>query len=453
MHNGNFDVLVVGGGPAGSVAGAYLARAGLRTLIAEKDKFPRFHIGESLLPAGNAILREIGAWEKIEAAGFQQKFGADFLVSNGSAPPKQVEFSEGMVPGLEYTYQVERSRFDHLLLDHAASLGCEVRQQTKVTAAREIDGGYEATLLSSGESEPQTVRCAWIIDASGRDNHFAKPLKLERTEPIIAKKMAVYAHYRGVRRAEGKAAGNVVIVRHGEGWFWLIPLDAERTSVGLVIAVERLKTSGQKPEELFQTIVAESPKLAELLEGSQPISKFYVTSDYSYRARRFADKRLLLVGDAAGFLDPMFSTGVFIALLSAKLASAALLKAHRRRQPLSAFQQWRYTRKLGEHLSTFEKLVSAFYDNASYSVFMDKTPPWGLARAINSIVAGNSRPPWRVRWRYWVFLLVCRIQRRWPVVPPISFEMDATLAADQISPVKAQRRNAIVERGETALRR
>lgn len=421
MADLEYDVVVVGGGPAGSTAGSYLARAGLRVLIVEKERFPRFHIGESLLPAGNAILREIGVWPAVEQAGFQRKFGAEFHVGNESALPKRVVFADGFQPGMDYTYQVERSRFDALLLDHAGSAGCEVRQETRVTGAEEIAGGHEVTLEGAGGG-PQTVRCAWIIDASGRDNHFRKPLKLERTEPILDRKVAVYAHFKGVSRAEGREGGNIVIVRHGDGWFWLIPLDDQRTSVGHVTSAEKLRAAGGKAEALFQQIVGESSKLAGLLQGAEPISKFHVTGDYSYRARRFASERLLLVGDAAGFLDPMFSTGVFIALLSAKLASGELLKAHARRRPLSRWAQGRYTRRLSAHFGVFEKLVMAFYDNASFSVFMDRTPPLELSRAINAIVAGNTQPPWKVRWRYWTFLLVCRLQRRWPLVPPVSFE-------------------------------
>ncbi|MBV9127323.1 MAG: tryptophan 7-halogenase, partial [Verrucomicrobia bacterium] len=137
----DFDCVVVGGGPAGSVAGAYLARAGLRALVVEKERFPRFHIGESLLPAGNAILREIGVWEKVEASGFVRKYGAEFHVGDQPAMFKRIEFSQGLLPGCDYTYQVERSRFDALLLDYAGALGCAVRQETKATAARALDAG------------------------------------------------------------------------------------------------------------------------------------------------------------------------------------------------------------------------------------------------------------------------------------------------------------------------
>lgn len=419
MADLEYDVLIVGGGPAGSTAGSYLAQAGLRVLIVEKERFPRFHIGESLLPAGNAILREIGVWPAVEQAGFKRKFGAEFHVGDESAPPKRVVFADGFAPGMDYTYQVERSRFDDLLLNHAGRSGCEIRQETRVTDAGEIADGHEVTLEDAGGS--RSVRCGWIIDASGRDNHFRKPLKLERTEPILARKVAVYAHFKGVQRAEGPESGNIVIVRHGDGWFWLIPLDDERTSVGHVTGAERLRAAGGKAEALFEQIVGESSKLTSLLSGAEPLSKFYVTGDYSYRARRFASERLLLVGDAAGFLDPMFSTGVFIALLSAKLAAGELLQAHARQRSLSRWAQGRYTRRLRAHFGVFEKLVMAFYDNASFSVFMDRNPPVQLARAINAIVAGNSQPAWKIRWRYWTFLLVCRLQKRWPLVPRVTF--------------------------------
>ncbi len=173
------------------------------------------------------------------------------------------------------------------------------------------------------------------------------------------------------------------------------------------------------------------------------MTEFHVTGDYSYRARTFADRRLLLVGDAAGFLDPMFSTGVYVALFSARLAAREVLAAHGAGgggdggKGLSAWQQRRYTRRLGANLALFEQLVLAFYDNSSFSVFMERTPPMGLARAINSIVAGNSEPPWRVRWRYWLFLLVCRLQKRWELVRRIDLETVGMDGSGAVRPIEA----------------
>ena len=415
----DFDAVIIGGGPAGSTAGAYLARAGLRVLIVEKERFPRFHIGESLMPVANSVLRETGAWDKVERAGFVRKYGAEFHVGNRSALPRHVEFARGMLPDLEYTYQVERARFDLLLLEHAAELGCTVRQETRVTAVRPTGrDGYEITLGSEGE----TVRCAYLVDASGRDRLFDKPIATAPANPVLDKRIALYGHFTGVRRGAGQAAGNIIITRHADGWGWLIPLDAQRASVGVVVPTERLRASRSKPEAVFRQVVADSEKMGRAMEDAVPLGEVHATADYNYRARRFVAPRMALVGDAACFLDPMFSTGVFLALFSAKLASEEIILAHKRGgRPLSFLQRWRYTRRLGRNVANLERLVLAFYDNASFAVFMERQAPLQMLPAINSLVAGHADPPWRVRWRYWLFLLVCRLQRRWPVVPPVDF--------------------------------
>ena len=433
----DFDCLVVGGGPAGSTAGAYLARAGLRTLIVEKERFPRFHVGESLLPAGNDILRETGVWTKVEAAGFMPKHGAEFHVGEHPNVGKRVRFADGLIPGNPYTYQVERSRFDELLLRHAGELGCSVRERTRLTDARPLaDGsGWEATVRTAGNPGPETVRVGWILDGSGRDAGFVHPLKSDRVDPggDLPRRAAVYAHFRGVARAPGVEGGNIVIVRHADGWFWLIPLDAERTSVGLVTTLQTVRAANGRVGELFHATVARLPKLRQLLAGAEPVTGFHVTADYTYRSRRFASGRLLLVGDAAGFFDPIFSSGVFLALHSARLAAAEVIRAERRRggsRALSRRRQDRYTRQVGRATATFQKLILAFYDNAAYSIFVDQRPPLGLGRAVNSIVAGHTRLPWRVWWRFQVFLLVCRLQRRWPLVAPV--ELSAAAADDPV---------------------
>lgn len=428
MRARDFDCLVVGGGPAGSTAGSYLARAGLRTLIVEKERFPRFHVGESLLPAGNDILRETGVWDAVEAAGFIRKHGAEFHVGERPGIGKRIRFCDGLIPGNPYTYQVERSRFDDLLLRHAENLGCTVRERTRLTGAQPLPdgeggGGWEATVHTAGGAGPETVRAGWIIDATGRDHGFSHALKGDRVDPggNLPRRAAVYAHFRGVARAPGPEGGNIVIARHADGWFWMIPIDAERTSVGLVTTLATVRGANGRVGELFQETVARLPKLAQLMAGAEPATEFHVTADYTYRARSFASGRLLLVGDAAGFFDPIFSSGVFLGLFSARLAAAEVIRAERRRgrRPLSRWRQHRYTRAVGGAAAVFQKLILAFYDNASYSVFVDNHPPLGLGRAVNSVVAGHTRLPWRVWWRYRAFLLVCRLQRRWPLVPRV----------------------------------
>ena len=423
MPEYDYDAVIVGGGPAGSTAGAYLARAGMRTLIVEKERFPRFHIGESVMPVANAILRETGVWDKVERAGFVPKYGAEFHVANRSVRPKHVEFSRGLIPGLDYTFQVERAPFDEILLDHAAELGATVRQETRVTGVRPIArDGYEVTLQPAAGGAAENVRCAYLVDASGRDTLFAKPVKTAPANPDLAKRVAIYAHFGNVKRPPGKAGGNIVIIRNADGWAWFIPLSGDRVSVGVVVTTEAMRAARLQPEALFWKVVADAPKLTEALAESETLSPFHVTADYNYRSRAFAAQRMLLVGDAACFLDPMFSTGVFIALLSAKFAAAEVIAAHRRgQQALGWLARRRYTRQLTTNIRTLERMVLAFYDNASFSVFMERNAPLRMDTAINALVAGHSDPPWGVRWRYWLFLLVCRVQRFRPVVPSVNF--------------------------------
>ena len=341
----DFDAIIIGGGPAGSTTGAYLSRAGLRVLIVEKARFPRFHIGESIMPVANGILQETGAWERVERAGFVPKHGAEFHVGNKSVLPRHVEFAKGLLPGVDYTFQVERAKFDHLLLDHAAESGCEVRQETKASGVRAAgDDGYEVVLQTAGRdgtTGEETVRGAFLIDASGRSALFAQPTPHAPGNPDLAKRVAIYSHFGNVPRAAGKAGGNIVIVRNADGWAWLIPLAGDRLSVGVVVTTAAMRAAKLKPEALFWKVVGESPKLAQTLANAKGEGAFHVEADYHYRARKFAAPRMLRVGDAACFLDPMFSTGVFLALLSAKLAAREILQAHRAGRALN----WRDPRR------------------------------------------------------------------------------------------------------------
>ena len=433
MSTHDFDAVIIGGGPAGSTAGTLLARAGLRVLIVEKERFPRFHIGESIMPVANAILQESGAWEKVERAGFVRKHGAEFHVANKSVLPRHVEFAKGLLPGVDYTYQVERAKFDQILLEHAAESGCVVRQETKAREIRALgQEGYEVGLETTGggTEEPERVSGSFLIDASGRDALFAKPIATAAANPALAKRLAIYAHLEGVTRAGGKAGGNIVIIRHADGWAWLIPLSGDRVSVGIVVTTAAMREAKLKPEAMFWQIVGETPKLAQALAAAKSVGEFHVTADYNYRAKKFATPRMLLVGDAACFLDPMFSTGVFLALRSAKLASEEVLEAHRRQRKLGWRARWRYTRRLRANLRNLERLVLAFYDNRSFAVFMERSAPWRLIPAINSLVAGHADPPWNVKWRYWLFLLVCRLQRVWAVVPVVPFGTPLATAAE-----------------------
>ncbi len=419
----DYDVLVIGGGPAGSNAAWRTRGAGLSTLVVEKDAFPRFRIGESLLPHGNALLRETGVWPKIERAGFIEKYGASFHLSNGAAD-KHVVFSQALVPGLEKTYQVERAKFDALLLDHAREAGAEVHTQTIVRAVTAEGEGHRVALETTTGGTEVTAR--WIIDASGRDQFFPSEIKRALEPARTPKRIAIYNHFRGVARAAGPVGGNTVVVRLPDGWFWIIPIDAERTSVGLVTTVEAMRQTRAEPADLFRQTVAASQKLSELMAGASPVMDFHVTSDYSYFRKNLAADNRVLAGDAGGFFDPIFSSGVYMATYSAKLAAELVVRAHREKRAITPREGHRYSRRVKAHAGVFQKLITAFYDNDSFAVFMCPQPPMNLSPAITAIVAGHARLIWPIRWRFYVFLLVCRLQHRIPLVPRIDFTgMDA----------------------------
>jgi 2-polyprenyl-6-methoxyphenol hydroxylase-like FAD-dependent oxidoreductase len=225
-----------------------------------------------------------------------------------------------------------------------------------------------------------------------------------------------------VVRAEGKAGGDTVIVRLKDGWCWLIPIDGERTSVGVVLTGSEMRARGGMPAAVFDSVVGSAPKLKELLAHAVAQMEFHVTADYSYFREELAGERVLLAGDAGGFFDPIFSSGVYVALESAKQAVALLLKARPSGRVLTLAERARYTRGIKKHADVFRRLIEVFYDNDAFSVFMCPSPPMDLACGINSVVAGHARLIWPLWWRYQVFMAVCRLQKRFPLVPRIEWK-------------------------------
>ncbi len=421
MANAQFDhdVLIIGGGPSGSTAAAYARKEGFNVCLVEREKFPRFHIGESLLPHGNEIMRETGVWPKIEAAGFIKKYGALFHLANGAAT-KEVIFSEGIVKGLDQTFQVGRGKFDHLLLEHARSLGTEIKQPATVRAVSPIEGGIRVTIEHADKStEERTAR--WVLDAGGRENHFPCEAKKPLDPSPFPKRVAIYSHFENVYRPEGIAAGHTVIVRLADGWFWIIPIDEAHTSVGLVTTVESMRRGKGKPEEIFQRAVDSSVKLTELMRGARATMEFHVTSDYSYFRQNLATDRMIMIGDAGGFFDPIFSSGVYVGMNSARDAVRLISKAHRQNRALTPSEGTAYSKRIKKRAKVFKDLIASFYDNDAFSVFLCQRSPFDIDRGVNCIVAGDSRMLWPVWWRFQVFLAICRVQKRFAIVPRIDF--------------------------------
>ena len=410
-----YDAIIIGSGPAGSTCATILAQNGSRVLIIEKESFPRFHIGESLLPSGNQIFRDIGIWNKIENAGFIKKWGGEFTYGDGSNMVYN-KFSNGLIKGLDYSYQVERSKFDQILLDHACESGCELHQAAQVIDIKKQGEGWEIVIKEEGK-EAEMIQAKFIFDASGQRCLLARHLKLAKHEIPIAPRIAVFNHFTGVGRHDGERAGNIIITRIAEGWFWSIPLDDKRSSVGLV----SMRSKGL-PKDLatfFYKTVAENPFMKRCMQSSKAILDFKSAANFSYEYDSFCGSNYFLLGDAAGFLDPVFSSGVYLAMESASQAAYVFLKHGAGKEHLSQRQQRKYTQSIKRRMRVMLRLIRIFYDNSQFSVYMHPTNKYRLFEAVNSIVSGITKLNFSLAWRFYLFCTICRLNKYFNFAPKI----------------------------------
>ncbi len=413
-----YDVIVIGGGPGGSSSACYLRQAGLKVLLLEREHFPRFHIGESLLPYNRRIFEEIGVQSKLEAAGFLRKFGAQFHLGNGSKGTKFV-FKEGRFTKFSEAIQVERAVFDDILLKHAAEQGAEVREGWTV---KRVEQGTELAevLAASDMGETVSFKARYVIDASGRGNMTGNQEGIREVHPRL-KKLAVFGHFKGVKRDEGPKETDTIIVRLDNKWFWVIPLTAEKTSVGCVMDNAEFGALKQSPGEVFQRFVDSSLPMRERMVNAELCGQVQTTGDFSYRNKSFYGPRLLRVGDAAGFMDPIFSAGVFLAMFSGKLAAQAISETLKRQDdPIPRFQA--YERRVYDSMKFYWKMVENFYTTPFMEVFLEPRKRFNLPAAVNAVLAGELEGGWRMRWRLGVFFWIIKMQARYPLLPRISFQ-------------------------------
>ncbi len=313
------DVLIIGGGPAGSTAAALLARNGHRVTLIEKARHPRFHIGESLLPANLPLLEQLGVADEVRAIGMQ-KWGAEFI-SPWDGRQQDFRFSEAWDKSMPYAYQVRRSEFDRILIRHAERSGAEVIEGARVTAVDlgQTKGKGDSEVQAEVQHEDGTTsqwRARFLVDASGRDTFLGNRLQFKRRN-TRHNSAAIFGHFSGALRNEGDRAGHISIYWFDHGWFWFIPLSDGATSVGAVVWPYYLKTRTRPVNDFLLDTIALCPPLAERMREAQLISEVEATGNYSYSCTQSHGRNYLLLGDAYAFIDPVFSSGVMLAMHSA----------------------------------------------------------------------------------------------------------------------------------------
>jgi flavin-dependent dehydrogenase len=393
------DVLVVGGGPAGSTIAALLAGRGRRVVLVEKDRHPRFHIGESLLPHNLPLFDRLGVREEIENSSIR-KHGIEF-VSAYHGKSVRYDFGDKRFP---YSFQVRRSTFDHILLKNAAAKGAEVIEECRVTAVDFPGDGHPTVTGRDKDGQTRHWRAAFVVDASGRDTLLAAQMGVKERN-ARNNSAAIFAHFTGARRLGGKAEGNITIVWFDHGWFWFIPLSDGTTSVGAVCQASFLKNRGTDLKRFFADVIASCPEIADRLKNAELTGEVTATGNYSYGAKSTSGRNFIMVGDACAFIDPVFSTGVYIAMTTAFRGAdtvEACLQAPQHAEGLLR----RYDTATRKALDGFTWFIYRIREPAMRNLFMSPRNWFRVEEAVLSLLAGGGYGGWPVQLRLYLFRMI-----------------------------------------------
>lgn len=390
------DVLVIGGGPAGSTAATVLAGKGWRVVQAEMDVHPRFHIGESLLPANIPLLEKLGVLDKVRALGVL-KLGADFPRVDDE--PYVFRFSDALGDTPHYAFHVKREDFDAMLFAHARESGADCRERFRIDKVELLPDGVQAQ--ATADNAPAAIRARYLIDASGRETFLGNAMKLKRKNPRH-QSAAIFAHFLGVERRPGENEGNISIYRFDQGWAWMIPLPDGVMSVGCVCWPEHLKQRRGKTTQFLLDTLQTIPEAAERMRAATICSETRVTGNYSYQSTAMCGRRWVMVGDAYAFLDPIFSSGVHLAMDSG-MRAADMVDTILREPKREAALQRAFQRRVKRGLRTFSWFVYRFNSTAMRQLFAHPSRRWELEQGVISLLAGDVYDSRRVRRKLHLF--------------------------------------------------
>jgi flavin-dependent dehydrogenase len=421
----DFDVVVIGGGPGGSTVSTILAQAGLKVALFEREKFPRFHIGESLIPETYWVLKRLNMLPKMQQSRFVKKYSVQFVNASGklSAP---FYFWDNKPHECSQTWQVVRSEFDHMMLDNAREHGVEARDGVHVVEVL-FEGERACGVRIHDAQGRRDVRAKVVVDASGQAAMLQNRFQLRLWDPVL-NKGAIWTYWQGAYRDTGRDEGATMVLQTvtKNGWFWYIPLHDDIISIGVVAPFDYLFKGRAGHERTYQEEVERCPAVAARIAGATRVTGYFATRDYSYRSKEAAGEGWVLVGDAFGFLDPLYSSGVLLALRSGEMAADAIIEGLARGD-VSGAQLGKWSAPFNQGMDRMRRLVCEYYNGFSFGAFVRNYPE--LRGTVTDLLIGD--------------LFNTRVDKVWRPMeslypanhPPIPSWHDGT-AADQ-APTKA----------------
>ncbi len=369
------DVVVIGGGPAGSTCSTLIAQQGYKVRLFEREHFPRFHIGESLIPETYWVLKRLNMLDKMKNSRFVQKVSVQFVSQHGRIS-EPFYFTDHRPGERSETWQVLRSEFDLMMLNNAREHGVDVNEGVRV---REVlfDGDRACGVrVQYEDGREETVSAKVVVDASGQSAMLGNKFNLLVKDPEL-KKGAVWTYWKGALRDPGRDGGATLVIqtKHKKGWFWYIPLHNDVMSVGIVRAFDELFAGNRSHEEIYNEEVESCPEIVRRLSNATQCDKYYATKDYSYKAKQCAGNGWVLVGDAHGFLDPLYSSGVLLALKSGQMAADAIAEGLAQND-VSATQLSKWGVEFNEGMDRMRRLVIEYYEGFSFGAFVKKHPEY-----------------------------------------------------------------------------